>query len=139
MAPQLITRRASGQLPSTSPPPTWREPTEKSAAPSSTGAATAGTDSGSCCRSASITSTTACRAIPMPSTTADERPEPSWRRRTCARTAYPSFCSAATAASVSTVPCPESSSTSSSSASSFAARSALKSRVVSGFTLSASS
>mmetsp|Transcript_20489 Transcript_20489/g.64469 ORF Transcript_20489/g.64469 Transcript_20489/m.64469 type:complete len:275 (-) Transcript_20489:894-1718(-) len=86
VAPAEMARRTADHSKPTPPAPTLRLPTLKSARPSSTGAATAGTASGSCCRSASMQSTTPCSAAPKPKSTADERPRPSLRFRVARRT-----------------------------------------------------
>mmetsp|Transcript_33844 Transcript_33844/g.85989 ORF Transcript_33844/g.85989 Transcript_33844/m.85989 type:complete len:269 (+) Transcript_33844:82-888(+) len=57
VAPAEMMRRTSDHSKPRPPPPTLREPTAKSALPAKTGAAMAGTASGSCCRSASMQST----------------------------------------------------------------------------------
>ena len=117
---------------------TWREPTTKSAVPLSTGTASAGTDSGSCWRSASMHSTVVYLATAKPSSTALDSPRPSALCRACTCTAYSSDASLQAMALVAADP-GDSSSTMSSSTSRPAARVAAKSRSVSGRIFGASS
>mmetsp|Transcript_27202 Transcript_27202/g.43179 ORF Transcript_27202/g.43179 Transcript_27202/m.43179 type:complete len:216 (-) Transcript_27202:78-725(-) len=90
VAPALMTLRWKAQA-ATPPPGTFRDPTLNSAFFVRTGSATAGTDSGSCCRSASIQSIVSYFAFEKPSNTAELNPLPTDLSRTCMRTGYLDF------------------------------------------------
>mmetsp|Transcript_36927 Transcript_36927/g.109867 ORF Transcript_36927/g.109867 Transcript_36927/m.109867 type:complete len:241 (-) Transcript_36927:24-746(-) len=138
VAPWEMARRKSDHSKPTPPPPTLRDPTAKSASPSRTGLATAGTASGSCCKSASMHKTTGAAAAPKPFSTADASPRPSPRLRARSCTSNPSAASAATAAAVAAEP-GDSSSATMSSARTHALRVAANRRRVRGSMLGASS
>mmetsp|Transcript_16202 Transcript_16202/g.49011 ORF Transcript_16202/g.49011 Transcript_16202/m.49011 type:complete len:209 (+) Transcript_16202:312-938(+) len=138
VAPFEMTRRRSDHSKPTPPWSTLREPMANWASPRSTGATTAGTDSGSCCRSASMHASTSNLPSEKPSTTALLRPRPSPLRRTCMCTGYPSFSrNAFTTASLAAVPA-DSSSAKRSSTSSAAFRVAANNRRVSSAKFSVS-
>jgi len=84
VAPALIIFRCKAQA-ATPPPGTFLEPTENSAFLSRTGFATAGTLSGSCCKSASMQRSVLYLAFENPKSTAELKPLPSAFLRQCMR------------------------------------------------------
>mmetsp|Transcript_28941 Transcript_28941/g.70557 ORF Transcript_28941/g.70557 Transcript_28941/m.70557 type:complete len:274 (+) Transcript_28941:286-1107(+) len=126
VAPALMILRCRAHA-ATPPPSTFLEPTLNSTWPVKTGCATAGTLSGSCCRSASMHKIVSYLALENPRRTAELSPLPSDLLRTWIRIGYVFFRSS-TILMVSAVPL-LSSSTTSSSAFKFALFNALNNRV----------